>query len=135
MGLLSLNGSPLCLVKAGGGGGRTVSLTIDVEFKEGKDDYPVTIWTNSQSVESSSYYEIYKDNPSLTIDVNIEYLFGVTSLYPLDVPLENSNVIWDFVGMTTQYIHVNNLDIYTYLSSINSNSTSNTAYLKLTFYQ
>lgn len=116
-----------------GGGGRTISLTIDVQFKEGKDDYPVTIWTNSQSVESSSYYDIYKDNPSLTINVNIEYLFGVTSLYPLDVPLENSNVVWDFAGMTTQYIHVNNLDIYTYLASINSNSTSNTAYLKLTF--
>ena len=112
------------------GGGRTVSLTIDVEFKEGKDDYAVVIWTGGTDIS----HEIYKDNPSLTIDVNTEYLFGVTSSYPLDVPLENNNVSWDLVGMTSQYIYVNNLDNYTYLASINSNSTNNTAYLKLTFY-
>lgn len=117
-----------------GGGGRTVSLTIDIAFKEGKDEYPVAIYTNAQSVESGWYYEINKDNPSLTIDVNNKYLFAVVSSYPFDVPLENNNVSWDLVGMTSQYIYVNNLDLYTYLASINSGSTSNTAYLKLTFY-
>lgn len=135
MGLLSLDGSPLCLVKAGGGGGRTVSLTIDVEFKEGMDDYPVMICPNSFSSQGTrSYYAIYKDNPSLTIEVNNEYPFGVISTYPLDVPLENNNVVWDFAGMTSSYIHANNLESYTYLASIDVDSTSDTAYLKLTFY-